>query len=196
MPGNPDIGDLKGHLKDDPERISPISETNPWNDPEHDYPEGGTTAWLTVAGASATLFVSFGWVNCVGIFQNYYHTHQLKAYTESEVAWISSLQGFLPLHPLTLKDWPPVDLSLVFFMLFCGPFFGRIFDNFGHSYLVMVGTVLHVGGLTIASFMDTYYGLLLSQAVCSALGASMVFYPSITCVRLFPCSYYQVVSLF
>lgn len=67
-------------------------------------------------------------------------------------------------------------------MLFCGPFFGRIFDNFGHSYLVMVGTALHVGGLSIASFMDTYYGLLLSQAVCSALGASMVFYPSVACV--------------
>ncbi|EZF25666.1 hypothetical protein H112_02090 [Trichophyton rubrum D6] len=162
MSVNLDTGHMKGRLESDPEKASPISETSPWNDLENDYPEGGRTAWLTVAGASATLFVSFGWVNCVGIFQNYYHTHQLKAYTESEVAWISSLQ--------------------VFFMLFCGPFFGRIFDNFGHSYLVMVGTALHVGGLSIASFMDTYYGLLLSQAVCSALGASMVFYPSVACV--------------
>ncbi|KAF3483909.1 monocarboxylate permease-like protein [Arthroderma uncinatum] len=155
-------GDLKGYLTDDIEQVSPTSETSPWKDLEDSYPEGGAVAWLTVAGASASLFVSFGWVNCVGIFQSYYHTHQLKAYTESEVAWISSLQ--------------------VFFMLFCGPFFGTIFDNWGHSYLLMVGTALHVGGLMLANFMDTYAGLLLSQAVCSGLGASMVFYPSVTCV--------------
>ncbi|KAM5443534.1 hypothetical protein MferCBS31731_001307 [Microsporum ferrugineum] len=162
MDNKREAGDLKVDSNDDPEEVSPIGETIPWQDPADDYPEGGITAWLTVAGAAASLFVSFGWVNCVGIFQSYYHTHQLKTYTESEVAWISSLQ--------------------VFFMLFCGPFFGRIFDNWGHSYLVKVGTVLHVGGLIIASFMDTYAGLLLSQAVCSALGASMVFYPSVTCV--------------
>ncbi|KAK2814704.1 hypothetical protein FQN49_008099 [Arthroderma sp. PD_2] len=157
-----EAGDLKGYPKDDIDQVSPISETSPWNDSDDAYPEGGVAGWLTVAGASASLFVSFGWVNCVGIFQSYYHTHQLKAYTESEVAWISSLQ--------------------VFFMLFCGPFFGKIFDNWGHSHLVMVGTALHVGGLMIASFMDTYAGLLLTQAFCSALGASMVFYPSVTCV--------------
>lgn len=65
---------------------------NPWLDPTS-FPEGGTKAWLTVAGAAACLFVSFGWVNCVGIFQDYYETHQLKAYTPSEVAWIPALQG-------------------------------------------------------------------------------------------------------
>ena len=32
------------------------------------YLEGGSDAWLTVAGCSACLFVSFGWVNCIGVF--------------------------------------------------------------------------------------------------------------------------------
>jgi hypothetical protein len=60
---------------------------------EDGFPEGGLHAWLTVAGAAACLFVSFGWVNCVGIFQDYYQSHQLRDYSPSEIAWIPSLQG-------------------------------------------------------------------------------------------------------
>ena len=65
---------------------------NPWTDPKS-FPEGGAQAWLTVAGASACLFVSFGWVNCVGVFQEYYSTNQLKQYSASDVAWIPALQS-------------------------------------------------------------------------------------------------------
>ena len=65
---------------------------SPWMDPKA-FPEGGAQAWLTVAGASACLFVSFGWVNCVGVFQEYYETHQLKEYSASDVAWIPALQS-------------------------------------------------------------------------------------------------------
>lgn len=57
------------------------------------FPEGGIKAWLTVAGASACLFVSFGWINCVGVFEEYYLTHQLSQYTPSKVAWIPALQS-------------------------------------------------------------------------------------------------------
>lgn len=65
---------------------------NPWMDPKA-FPDGGATAWLSVAGASACLFVSFGWINCVGIFQEYYSTHQLKQYSASDIAWIPALQS-------------------------------------------------------------------------------------------------------
>ena len=65
---------------------------NPWMDP-NSFPDGGAKAWLTVAGASACLFVSFGWVNCVGVFQDYYQTHQLKEYTASDISWIPALQS-------------------------------------------------------------------------------------------------------
>lgn len=57
------------------------------------FPEGGATAWLTVAGASSCLFVSFGWINCIGVFQEYYQTHQLAQYSPSDVAWIPALQS-------------------------------------------------------------------------------------------------------
>ena len=68
---------------------------NAWMDPKA-FPDGGTKAWLTVAGASACLFVSFGWVNCVGIFQDYYQSNQLKNYTPSDIAWIPALQSMSP----------------------------------------------------------------------------------------------------
>lgn len=68
---------------------------NPMMDPSS-FPDGGTEAWLTVAGAAACLFVSFGWVNAVGFFQDYYERNQLKQYSPSQIAWISSLQGIQP----------------------------------------------------------------------------------------------------
>lgn len=134
---------------------------NPWMDPKA-FPDGGATAWLTVAGAAACLFVSFGWINCVGVFQEYYGSHQLRQYTASEIAWIPALQ--------------------IFFMLFGGPFVGKIFDDYGPRYLISVGAFMHVFGLMMASISKKYYQFLLSQAVCSAIGASMVFYPAFTCV--------------
>jgi nitrate/nitrite transporter NarK len=41
-----------------------------------------------------------------------------------------------------------------------------------------IGSFLHVFGLMMASISTEYYQFLLSQAVCSPIGASMVFYPS------------------
>lgn len=149
---------------------------NPLTDPKS-FPEGGAKAWLTVAGASACLFVSFGWINCVGVFQQYYQTHQLKEYTTSDVSWIPALQSrsFSSYHPIFLT-------MLVFFMLFGGSFVGRIYDQYGPRYLLLVGTFLHVFGLMMTSISSKYYQLLLSQAICSPIGASMVFYPAFTCV--------------
>jgi hypothetical protein len=61
---------------------------NPYAAP---FPEGGKQAWLTVAGAAAFLFVSFGWVNSIRIFQEYYQEDLLKEYSPSVIAWIPSL---------------------------------------------------------------------------------------------------------
>ena len=150
---------------------------NAWMDPKS-FPEGGAKAWLTVAGASACLFVSFGWVNCVGIFQDYYQTHQLKEYSASNIAWIPALQS------KSSSSYRPIIFltRLVFFMLFGGTFVGRAFDSYGPRYLMLVGTFLHVFGLMMTSISKKYYQLLLSQAICSSIGASMVFYPAFNCV--------------
>lgn len=67
-------------------------------------------------------------------------------------------------------------------MLFGGPFVGKIFDDYGPRYLLAGGAFLHVFGLMMTSISKKYYQFLLAQAVCSAIGASMVFYPAFTCV--------------
>ena len=72
----------------------------------------------------------------------------------------------------------------VFFMVAGGVFAGKVFDDYGPQILLLVGTFLHVFGLMMTSISNTYYQILLSQAVCSAIGASMVFYPAFNTVGL------------
>lgn len=65
-----------------------------------EYPEGEPKAWLAVAGATACLFVSFGWMNVIGIFQEYYQSNQVRDYTPLDIAWIPSLQSTSTDHPI------------------------------------------------------------------------------------------------
>ena len=59
---------------------APKPPTNPWADPSS-FPDGGPQAWMTVAAASACFFVSWGWINCIGVFQDYFMRggHDLSA---------------------------------------------------------------------------------------------------------------------
>ncbi|OBU01196.1 hypothetical protein VE01_00641 [Pseudogymnoascus verrucosus] len=122
------------------------------------FPDGGRAAWLVVLGAWCAMFCSFGWINCIGIFQDYYQGHQLKEYTPSTIAWIPSMEVFL--------------------MFAGGPLFGYIFDCYGPRYLLFFGSVCHVFGLMMVSLSSEYYQFFLSQGVCSAIGASAIFYPA------------------
>ncbi|KAK5119248.1 hypothetical protein LTR85_007862 [Meristemomyces frigidus] len=123
-------------------------------------PDGGLQAWLCVAGGFCVLFCSFGWINCIGVFQDYYENNQLKNYSPSEVSWISSLEAF--------------------FMFFCGPIIGKLYDNYGPRWLLLVGTFLHVFGLMMTSLASKYYQFILAQGICSPIGASMIFYPAMS----------------
>lgn len=60
----------------------------------NDAPDGGTWAWLCVLGAWCTSFCSFGWLNSIGAFQEYYQTGPLSTYSASTISWIPSLQIF------------------------------------------------------------------------------------------------------
>ncbi|KAL1613006.1 hypothetical protein SLS60_001237 [Paraconiothyrium brasiliense] len=96
-----------------------------------------------------------GWLNCVGVFQNYYQTHQLRDHSSSQIAWISSLQ--------------------IFVMFFPGPIVGFFFDNHGPTYLIAVGAFFHVFGLMMTSLCTEYYQFILAQGICSPLGLNCIF---------------------
>ncbi|KAJ6780206.1 hypothetical protein PWT90_01933 [Aphanocladium album] len=125
-------------------------------------PDGGTTAWLVVLGAWCTAFCSFGWLNSIGVFQQYYQKVLLHNENASTVSWIPSLQ--------------------IFFILGMGPIVGTLYDRYGPRWLVLVGTVMHVFGIMMASLSTKYWQILLAQGVCSGIGVSALFQPPLNCV--------------
>ncbi|KAJ5174344.1 MFS transporter asaE [Penicillium canariense] len=125
-------------------------------------PDGGAEAWMSVLGAFCGLFVSFGWINCIGVFQTYYESHQLSDMSTSTVTWITSIETFV--------------------MFFAGPIFGTLFDSYGPRYILLGGTFLHVFGLMMTSLSTEYYQFILAQGICSPLGASAVFNASVNSV--------------
>ncbi|KAL1840931.1 hypothetical protein VTK73DRAFT_3624 [Phialemonium thermophilum] len=104
----------------------------------------------------------FGWINSVGVFQEYYQSGPLKSYSPSTISWIPSLQ--------------------IFFMMGMGPVVGKIFDNWGPRHVLAIGSFMHVFGLMMASISSKYYQFLLAQGVCSAIGVAAIFQPSINCI--------------
>lgn len=119
-------------------------------------PDGGRDAWLAVLGGWCAFLVSFGWLNSVGVFQEYYQQVPLHDYTPSAVSWIPSTE--------------------IFFLFVGGPIIGKLFDSYGPRYLLLVGSFLHVFGLMMCSLATKYYQFFLAQSVCSAIGCSLIFY--------------------
>ncbi|PNP54672.1 hypothetical protein FNYG_15615 [Fusarium nygamai] len=128
-------------------------------------PDGGLTAWLVVLGAWCTSFCSFGWINSVGAFQEYYQNDLLKQYSSSTIAWIPSLQ--------------------IFFIMGMGPVIGKLYDTYGPRMLILGGTFLHVFGIMMASISKEYYQILLSQGICSAIGVSAIFQPALGTIHAY-----------
>jgi MFS family permease len=143
----------------DEEHIEPSAPTadaapvSPWHPSQ--FPDGGKQAYLTLLGGFCCLFCSFGWLNCLGVFQNYYQMNQLRDYSPSTIAWIPSIQ--------------------IFIMFIPGPVVGWVFDNYGPRSLLLFGTFFHVFGLMMASLCTEYYQFILAQAICSPLGLNCIF---------------------
>ena len=61
------------------------------NDPSL-YPDGGLRAWSVVGASFLMVFCTFGLSNGFGIFQTYLSQHQLSNHSQSDIAWIGSVQ--------------------------------------------------------------------------------------------------------
>lgn len=67
-------------------------------------------------------------------------------------------------------------------MFFASPLAGRLFDNYGPRIPIAIGTFMHVFGLMMTSISHKYYQFMLSQSVCSGIGASLIFTPAMAAV--------------
>jgi MFS family permease len=147
-------------LEQSPATEKPAEPTQPSQSPVNPYhpsqfPDGGKNAYLCLLGGFCCLFCSFGWLNCLGVFQNYYQMNQLRDYSPSTIAWIPSIQ--------------------IFVMFFPGPIVGWVFDNHGPKYILIFGAFFHVFGLMMTSLCTEYYQFVLAQAICSPLGLNCIF---------------------
>ncbi|KAK9367530.1 major facilitator superfamily domain-containing protein [Lipomyces kononenkoae] len=125
-------------------------------------PDVGLRPWLAALGGFCAQFCSFGYMNVIGVFQTYYETHQLIDLSPSTISWIGSLQSFI----------------LAFGGLFCG----RICDMYGPRWLTVPGCFLLTLGVCMTALCTEYYQFVLAQGVCSALGASALFYATTSAI--------------
>ncbi|KAI1846129.1 hypothetical protein JX266_007654 [Neoarthrinium moseri] len=95
----------------------------------------------------------------IGVFRDYYQSHQLSSYSPSAVAWI-----------------PSVETSMIFIWL------SKLFDKYGPRWLLLIGTILHAFGLMMISLCSQYSQLILALSVCSTMGASFLFFTGVTAV--------------
>lgn len=58
-------------------------------------PDGGSRAWLVVLGSWCCNFVVSGWLNGIGVFQDYYSTALFPDLPTSTIAIVSSLVAMI-----------------------------------------------------------------------------------------------------
>ncbi|KPI35256.1 Riboflavin transporter MCH5 [Cyphellophora attinorum] len=131
------------------------------------FPDGGLRAWLTVGGCFCAWFVSFGWMQSVGVFQAYYERKELRTYSHDEIAWITSL--------------------VAFWQLAGGLIVGPLTDRLGPRIPLIIGTVMHSGLLAdrhgvdllpaiacVVSWFHKKRGLALGIAAAGSGAASVI----------------------
>ncbi|KAJ7656808.1 major facilitator superfamily domain-containing protein [Mycena polygramma] len=128
------------------------------------YTLNARLAWASLVGGFLLQFATFGVVFAFGVFQEFYITEFLTAYSASTLSWIGSVQLFL-------------DLG-------CGALAGRFYDS-GHCRLVLLcGSALFTFSFFMLSITreDQYYQVFLSQGLGMGLGVSLIYLPTCTLV--------------
>lgn len=124
------------------------------------FPDGGPQGWMTVAGGFLSAVAGVGVLSGFAVFQNFYSTVGLAAYSPADIAWIGNLQ-----------IWGCFAFGL---------FSGWLSDKFGPQLPMALGSGFVVFGTMMASVSTKYYHFVLSQGVCSALGIGLTFVPSLS----------------
>lgn len=101
-------------------------------------------------------------MNSYGVYQQYYASNRLHTHSDSQIAWIGSLQGFL--------------------LLLVSVITGPLYDAGHLRALVHCGTFLTIFGMMMASISKSYGELLIAQGIVVGVGDGLLFLPSIVIV--------------
>ncbi|KEF58394.1 uncharacterized protein A1O9_06320 [Exophiala aquamarina CBS 119918] len=126
-----------------------------------DAPDGGRRAWLVAAGAAFITFASLGYSNSVGVFQEYYLSHQLKGQSPDDVAWIGSVAAFLQFT--------------------VGAVAGPMFDRYG-AWIIRPAAVLLIFSVMMTSLCENYWQFMLAQGVLNGLVIGLLLIPAMAAV--------------
>ncbi|KAJ7075643.1 major facilitator superfamily domain-containing protein [Mycena belliarum] len=131
---------------------------------EYLLPEGGRTAWLTMAGAWMVQFCTFGYINAFGVYQDFYTREFLINKTAADISWIGSFQ-----------------LAVQYAM---GVIVSRAVDAGYFHHLMFIGSSLYVLCIFLLSLAKSgeYYQVFLAQAVGMGIFPALIFLPSFTIV--------------
>ncbi|KAJ6567057.1 major facilitator superfamily domain-containing protein [Mycena capillaripes] len=122
-------------------------------------PDGGFTAWMTVAGAWLVLF---RYLYAFGVYENFYVLEYLTNHIPSSIAWIGSFQLMMPFA-----------LGIVS---------GKLFDN-GHFHAVQIsGGIIFTFSLFMLSLAKPfqYYQIFISQGLGMGTGLGLTFVPAVS----------------
>lgn len=118
------------------------------------FPDGGTRSWLVVLGCFFLLMSSYGLMNSTGVLQSYFATHQLSDYSTSAVGWIPGV--------------------FTFFGLVLSVQIGPMFDRYGPTGILIIGTACYVAGLLLLAECRLYWHFILTLGVLTGTGAAFL----------------------
>ncbi|KAJ5676118.1 hypothetical protein N7462_009015 [Penicillium macrosclerotiorum] len=145
----------------DLEKSAPASEDTPAL--KSTFPEGGLKGWLAVLACWCVMFNTFGYINAFGIYESYYRSTFLKNESESNIAWIGSLQ--------------------VFFMFSAGLVSGPMMDRYGPKIIIVPCSMLFVLSVMLTSLCTEYYQFMLAQGLLGGLMNGLTYTPALTAVN-------------
>ncbi|KAK4496648.1 hypothetical protein PRZ48_012630 [Zasmidium cellare] len=110
-----------------------------------------------LCAGSLGLFVTVGFMNAYGVFQQYYTAHYLPDESNFQISWIGSFASFI-------------------LFAFAAPA-GFLTDRVGPTVPIAIGSVLEIFAVMMISLSKKYYQFFLSQGVLLGIGMSMVAIP-------------------
>jgi MFS family permease len=99
------------------------------------------------------------------VFQTYYSIETLSSWSQSDIAWIGSVQSYL--------------------LLLVGALTGPIFDAGYFRSLLFTGSFLVVFGMMMTSIASNYWQIFLAQAICVGIGAGCLFVPTVALISTY-----------